>query len=382
MTFELLAVDPSGARRGRLHTPHGTVETPAFMPCASSGAVKALSPREVREAGMDLILCNAYHLYLRPGHEPIQELGGLHRFTGWDGPILTDSGGFQVFSMASLRKVTEDGVLFQSHLDGSQHFLSPEKTIAIQQALGADIIMPLDECPAYPIRHDEAKDALERTLRWAERSRDVHKETDQVLFGIVQGGVFPDLRERGVRELTRLGFDGYAVGGLSVGENKAEMEEVLKTALPLLPSDRPRYLMGVGTPEDLLGAMALGVDLFDCVMPTRHGRTGNLFTSTGRINIKGAKYARDPSPVDPSCQCDTCRFYSRAYLRHLFVTGEIFGLRLNTLHNLYFYGQLMRDARRAIEEGRYSGCRSEVLHRLSGEELSAYPAPGERRADR
>ena len=370
MAFERLAGGPTGARRGRLSTPHGTVETPAFMPCASVGAVKALSPQEVREAGVELILCNTYHLYLRPGHEPIHELGGLHAFMGWQGPILTDSGGFQVFSLASLRKITEDGVEFQSHLDGSRHFLSPEKAITIQQALGADIIMPLDECPPYPISHAEATDALERTLRWAERSRDVHKESDQILFGIVQGGVFPDLRERGVRELVRLGFDGYALGGLSVGESKAEIEQVLRATTPLLPADRPRYLMGVGTPEDLLGSMALGIDLFDCVMPTRHGRTGNLFTSTGRLNIKGAKFARDPSPLDSSCQCYTCRHYSRAYLRHLFLAGEILGLRLNTLHNLYFYSHLMQDARRAIDEGRYDVFQAEVLSRLSGGDTS------------
>ncbi|MFQ5881249.1 MAG: tRNA guanosine(34) transglycosylase Tgt [Candidatus Methylomirabilales bacterium] len=358
------------ARRGRIHTPHGIVETPAFMPCASAGAVKTLTPREVRDSGVELILCNTYHLYLRPGHELIRELGGLHPFTGWDGPILTDSGGFQVFSLAPLRQVTEDGVLFQSHVDGSRHFLSPEKTIAIQQALQADIIMPLDECPPYPIPHEEARDALERTLRWAERSRDVHKGTDQILFGIVQGGVFLDLRERGVRELCRLGFDGYALGGLSVGEGKAEMAEVLKATLPLLPSDRPRYLMGVGAPEDLLTSIALGGDIFDCVMPTRHGRTGSLFTATGRLNIKGTRYARDPAPVDPSCHCYTCRHYSRAYLRHLFVAGEILGLRLNTLHNLHFYGHLMRETRRAIEEGRYAVFQAEVLNRLSGEEPS------------
>ncbi|MFQ5848000.1 MAG: tRNA guanosine(34) transglycosylase Tgt [Candidatus Methylomirabilales bacterium] len=371
MAFELLGVDPSGARRGRLTTRHGTVETPAFMPCASAGAVKALSPREVRQAGVELILCNTYHLYLRPGTEPIEEMGGLHPFIGWDGPILTDSGGFQVFSMAPLRKITEDGVLFQSHLDGARHFLSPEKTIAIQQALGGDVVMPLDECPPYPLSHGEARDALERTLRWAERSRDVHKGTDQLLFGIVQGGVFPDLRERGAHELSRLGFEGYAVGGLSVGESKAEMEAALRATLPFLPPDRPRYLMGVGTPEDLLVAMALGVDLFDCVMPTRHGRTGNLFTSAGRLNIKGARYARDPSPVDPACQCDTCRHYSRAYLRHLFVTGEILGLRLNTLHNVHFYSHLMQNARRAIAEGRYAIVQAEALARLAGETPSA-----------
>lgn len=371
MTFELLKVDPSGARRGRLHTPHGTVETPAFMPCASQGAVKALSPRDVREAGVEMILCNTYHLLLRPGHELIRDMGGLHPFTGWDGPILTDSGGFQIFSMARLRKITEDGVLFQSHVDGSQHFLSPEKAIAVQQALGADIIMPLDECTSYPISHDEARDGLERTLRWVERARDVHKRSDQILFGIVQGGVFSDLRERGVRELCRLEFDGYAVGGLSVGESKAEMEEVLKATVPLLPADRPRYLMGVGTPEDLLNCIPLGVDLFDCVMPTRHGRTGSLFTSEGRVNIKGARYARDPSPLDASCHCDTCRHHSRAYLRHLFVTGEILGLRLNTLHNLHFYAQLMEKARQVIEEGQYTAFLKAVLNRLSGEESSA-----------
>ena len=367
MSFELLKMDARGARRGRLHTPHGTVETPVFMPCGSAGAVKTLTPQELRGAGVELILCNTYHLYLRPGHELIREVGGLHTFTHWDGPILTDSGGFQVFSMAPLRKVTEDGVLFQSHLDGSRHFLSPEKAIAIQQALQADILMPLDECPPYPISYEQAADALDRTLRWAERSRDVHKGSDQILFGILQGGVFVDLRERGAQELQRIGFDGYAVGGLSVGERKEEMVQVLKATLPLLPQDRPRYLMGVGPPEDLLTCIALGVDMFDCVMPTRHGRTGNLFTSTGRINIKRARYARDPSPVDSACDCYTCRHFSRAYLRHLFVGGEILGLRLNTLHNLHFYCHLMGQARRAIEEGRYALFQAEALACLSGE---------------
>lgn len=371
MSFELLATDAMGARRGRLHLPHGTVETPTFMPCASLGAVKTLSPHEVRETGIELILCNMYHLYLRPGHELIRDLGGLHRFTGWDGPILTDSGGFQVFSLAPLRKITEEGVLFQSHLDGSRHFLSPEKTIAIQQALGADIIMPLDECPPYPISREEARDALDRTLRWAERSRDVHKETDQVLFGIVQGGVFSDLRERGAQALARLGFDGYALGGLSVGESKAEMKTVVKTTIPHLPEDRPRYLMGVGTPEDLVVSIGAGVDMFDCVMPTRHGRTGSLFTATGHLNIKGAAYARDPCPVDPSCDCYTCHHYSRAYLRHLFVTGDILGLRLNTLHNLHFYSRLMRQAREAIDQGHFAAYQAEVLDRLSSEQISA-----------
>jgi queuine tRNA-ribosyltransferase len=370
MTFELLAVDPSGARRGRLHTSHGTVETPAFMPCASSGAVKGLSPREVRGTGIEMILCNTYHLYLRPGPDVIRGLGGLHAFTGWDGPILTDSGGFQVFSLAPLREVTEDGVLFRSHLDGSRHLLSPETAIAIQQALGADIVMPLDECPPYPISSEEAREALERTIRWAERSRDVHKGTDQLLFGIVQGGVFPDLRERGARALTRLAFDGYAVGGLSVGESKVEMEAALHATLPLLPPDHPRYVMGVGAPEDLLHAMALGVDLFDCVMPTRHGRTGTLFTSRGRLNIKGARYARDPAPVDAACRCETCRGYSRAYLRHLFVAGEILGLRLNTLHNLHYYGHLMQSARQAVEGGRYREYQRSVLSGLAGEDAS------------
>ena len=370
MSFQLLATDTPGARRGRLHTPHGTVETPTFMPCASLGAVKTLSPHEVCEAGVELVLCNTYHLYLRPGHELIRDLGGLHVFTGWDGPILTDSGGFQVFSLAPLRNITEDGVLFRSHLDGSQRFLSPEKTIAIQQALGADIIMPLDECPPYPISHEEAGDALERTLRWAERSRDVHKETDQMLFGIVQGGVFADLRERGARELARLGFAGYAMGGLSVGESKTEMEEVVRRTIPCLPSDRPRYLMGVGTPRDLLVSIGAGVDMFDCVMPTRHGRTGSLFTATGHLNIKGAAYARDPSPVDSFCECYTCRHYSRAYLRHLFITGDILGLRLNTLHNLHYYSTLMRCAREAIADGRFAAFQAEALNRLSFREIS------------
>ncbi|NJD67127.1 MAG: tRNA guanosine(34) transglycosylase Tgt [Candidatus Methylomirabilota bacterium] len=362
MTFELLKIDPAtGARRGRLKTLHGTVETPVFMPCGTGGAVKALTPHELETEGVQLALCNTYHLYLRPGHRLIQGLGGLHRFMGWSGSILTDSGGFQIYSLAQLRQISEEGVSFRSHLDGSSHFLTPELAMEVQEALGADIIMPLDECAPYPSATDYLQRSLELTLRWAERSKVAHPDGPSALFGILQGGTDKALREQAAMALQRIGFDGYAMGGLAVGEPKAVMYDTVAHVTPLLPVDRPRYLMGVGTPEDLLENVVRGVDMFDCVMPTRHGRTGSLFTSQGRINIKGAAYAADERPLDPACDCYTCRHFSRAYLRHLFMTGEILGLRLNTLHNLHFYVTLMRRIREAIEAGHLAEFRAQFL---------------------
>ncbi|PWB78225.1 MAG: tRNA guanosine(34) transglycosylase Tgt [Candidatus Methylomirabilota bacterium] len=366
MTFELLKTDvATGARRGRLTTPHGTVETPVFMPCGTGGAVKALTPHELETEGVQIALCNTYHLYLRPGHRRIEQLGGLHRFMGWSGSILTDSGGFQIYSLAQLRRISDEGVSFRSHLDGSSHVLSPELAIEVQQALGADIIMPLDECAPYPSTIDYLEQSLELTLRWAERSRAAHLDGHPALFGILQGGTDKALRERAATALQQIGFDGYALGGLAVGEPKAGMYETVAHVTPLLPVDRPRYLMGVGTPEDLVECVSRGVDMFDCVMPTRHGRTGSLFTSRGRVNIKGAGYASDERPPDPECDCYTCQNFSRAYLRHLFMAGEILGLRLNTLHNLHFYVTLMRRLRQAIEEGSLALFREKFLEKIS-----------------
>ena len=362
MTFELLKIDAAtGARRGKLRTPHGTVETPAFMPCGTGGAVKALTPHELETEGVQMALCNTYHLYLRPGHRLIEELGGLHRFMAWSGSILTDSGGFQVYSLAPLRQISEEGVSFRSHLDGSLHFLSPELAIEVQKSLGADIIMPLDECAPYPATTDYLQRSLGLTLKWAERSRVAHPNGQPALFGILQGGTDKALRDRAATALQKIGFDGYALGGLAVGEPKALMYETVAHTTPLLPVDRPRYLMGVGTPEDLVESVMRGVDMFDCVMPTRHGRTGSLFTSQGRINIKGAAHASDERPLDPACDCYTCRHFSRAYLRHLFMAGEILGLRLNTLHNLHFYLTLMQQIRQAIEDGSLAAFRTRFL---------------------
>lgn len=364
MTFELLKTDATtGARRGRLVTPHGTVETPVFMPCGTQATVKTLTPHELQAEGAPLLLCNTYHLYLRPGHRLIEAHGGLHRFMAWPGSILTDSGGYQVYSLAPLRRISEAGVTFRSHLDGSLHVLSPELAIEIQKSLGADIIMPLDECAPYPSTTDYLQRSLGLTLKWAERSRAAHPDGHPALFGILQGGTDKALREQAATGLQRVGFDGYALGGLSVGEPKEVMYETIAHATHLLPTDRPRYLMGVGTPEDLVESVARGADMFDCVLPTRHGRTGSLFTSQGRINIKGAAHASDERPLDPACDCYTCRHFSRAYLRHLFVTGEILGLRLNTLHNLHVYLTLMAQVRRAIEDGTFAAFRTSFLER-------------------
>jgi len=343
---------PSRARTGFLQTAHGAVATPAFMPVGSQATVKGLSSEELTGLGFEMILCNAYHLYLRPGHHLIEELGGLHRFMGWPGAILTDSGGYQVLSLASLCKVSDDGVTFQSHLDGSLHHLTPELVVDIQESLGPDVAMILDECLPYPATMDAAEAALARTTRWARRCRDARRRSDQMLFGIVQGAHYPDLRARAAASLAEIGFDGYALGGLSVGEDKPALYAALDAAVAELPASAPRYLMGVGTPEDLIEGVAHGVDLFDCVMPTRHGRTGWLFTSFGRVLIKNAQYAKDESPIDPACACLVCRTYSRAYLRHLFMTKEMLGVRLNTIHNLHYFKALMAGIREAAREGR------------------------------
>lgn len=347
------------ARLGTLSTAHGDVDTPAFMPVGSLGAVKGIDPVDLQALGFRLILNNAYHLYLRPGHEVVAELGGLHAFASWPGAILTDSGGFQVFSLAKLCKVTDDGVTFQSHLDGSLHHVTPERAIEIQEALGADIIMAFDECVALPASLDRVKEALLRTNRWARRCQGARRRTDQALFGIVQGGQDAELRARAARDIVSMGFDGYAVGGLSVGEEKSVMLRMLEATIPELPTGRPRYLMGVGMPEDLVESVARGIDLFDCVVPTRHGRTGWLFTSFGRILIKNARYARDARPIDPDCQCPVCTRHSRAYLHHLFAVKEMLGVRLNTLHNLHYFADLMRHIRQAIQGGVFAEFRTQ-----------------------
>ena len=352
--FRLLKKErDTSARLGVMTTPHGEVKTPIFMPVGTQATVKTMTPDDLRAVGAEIILSNTYHLYLRPGHELIRSLGGLHRFMAWERPILTDSGGYQVFSHSQLRKITEEGVRFQSHLDGSYHFLTPESATGIQEALGADIIMCFDECAPYPSTYDYVKGSTEMTVRWAERCKAAKKREDQTLFGIVQGGMHRELREWCADKLTGIGFDGYAIGGLSVGETKPLMYEVAGCTAAVLPADKPRYLMGVGTPEDLVECVMLGVDMFDCVMPTRNARTGTLFTSFGKLNIKNAKYSDDDRPIDPECGCYACRNFTRAYIRHLYHAGEILAMRLNTLHNLSYYLGLIGDIRKAIEEDRY-----------------------------
>ncbi len=351
--FEIIKRDPlSKARLGKITTNHGAIHTPAFFPVGTQGTIKSLTPEELIDIGVEGVLANTYHLYLRPGHETVSRLGGLHRFTHWEKPILTDSGGYQVFSLAKLRKITEAGITFQSHLDGSEHLLTPEKVVQIQQALGSDIAMVLDECVPYPSPYEYVKHSIRLTTRWAERSLKANQESDLPLFAIVQGGMYRDLREESVRDLTRLDFWGYAIGGLSVGEPKAMMQDVLMWTAPLLPEKAPRYLMGVGTPEDILLATLHGIDLFDCVLPTRNARNGMLFTSTGKLSIKQARYTDDPRPIDESCRCYTCLHYSRAYLRHLYLANEILSSRLNTIHNIYYYISWMKRIQTAIEENR------------------------------
>jgi len=362
MEFTRIAKDPGcAARVGTIRTPHGDVRTPAFMPVGTQGTVKGLTPEQVRGLGADIILGNTYHLYLRPGHRLIADLGGLHRFMNWPGPILTDSGGFQIYSLGALRRIAEEGATFQSHIDGSTHFLSPETAVEIQEAIGSDIMMCLDECIAYPAGREEVERALARTARWADRSKQNRKNRAQALFGIIQGGVYPDLRRRGAEEMTAIGFDGYAIGGLSVGEPKGLMLENLAATAPLLPEERPRYLMGVGTPEDLVDGVFHGIDMFDCVMPTRSARNGLLFTNGEKVVIKNARYREDASPIDSECDCYTCQNYSRAYLRHLYVAGEILAMVLNTIHNLRYYLHLMERIREAIREGRYPEFRDRFI---------------------
>lgn len=360
VTFELIKRCPkTGARAGRLHTPHGVFDTPMFMPVGTQATVKAMSPRELADMGAGIILSNTYHLFLRPGHELVAEAGGLHSFMKWDRGILTDSGGFQVFSLGPLRKISEEGVAFRSHIDGSKQFLSPEKATEVQMALGADIIMAFDECVPYPADHAYAKASTERTTRWAERCLRTHDRKDQALFGIVQGGMHKDLRTMSARDLVAMDFPGYGIGGLSVGEPKGLMYEMLEHTLPELPAGKPRYLMGVGTPDCMVEGVMYGVDMFDCVFPTRVARNGTVMTGRGRLVVKNAEFARDFRPLDPDCGCYACRNFSRAYIRHLLKAEEIFGLRLTTTHNLYFLLNFMRNMRQAILEDRFPAFREE-----------------------
>lgn len=359
MHFQVLQTD-GAARRGQLRFARGTVETPAFMPVGTYGAVKTLTPEEVRASGADIILGNTFHLMLRPGTTTIGDHGGLHGFMHWDRPILTDSGGFQVFSLAAIRKITEAGVKFQSPIDGSVVFLGPEESMAVQRALGSDIVMIFDECTPYPATETEARQSMELSLRWARRSKVAHGDHTAALFGIVQGGMYPHLRHISAEGLRELGFDGYAIGGLAVGEPPAERLDILDHTVPLLPAHAPRYLMGVGKPEDIIEAVRRGVDLFDCVLPTRNARNGHLFTRHGDIRIRNSRYRADSRPLDETCSCYTCRHYSRAYLRHLDQCHETLGARLNTIHNLHYYQDLMRDLRDAIANGRLDALATEL----------------------
>ncbi|HET57389.1 MAG TPA: tRNA guanosine(34) transglycosylase Tgt [Deltaproteobacteria bacterium] len=369
--FHVLATDhATKARLGLIQTPHGPVETPVFMPVGTRGTVKGVTPEMVRDTGARIILGNTYHLYLRPGHELIGRLGGLHRFMNWPGPILTDSGGFQIYSLGKLRKLTEEGYAFQSHIDGSSHVMTPERCINVQEALGSDIMMCLDECTSYPGDRSTIESSLDLTLRWARLCASVHRSHDRALFGISQGGVYPDLRKRGIEALGEIGFDGYALGGLSVGEPKELLYDTVSHAAPLLPPDKPRYLMGVGTPEDILECVAQGIDMFDCVMPTRNARNGMLFTNRGKLVIKNARYRDDGNPLDDQCGCYTCRNYSRAYLRHLFIAREILAIVLNTIHNITFYMNLMNGIREAVRGGYFDSFRKTFLesYRANNEE--------------
>jgi len=360
-SFDLIKEDDrTNARVGVMHTPHGDIPTPVFAPVGTAATVKTMTPADLHELGAKLILGNTYHLYLRPGADLVAHMGGLHRFMGWDGPILTDSGGFQVFSLESLRQVDNNGVTFRSHIDGSTHTFTPEMVVETQEKLGADIMMAFDECPD-PSDYGYNVQALERTHRWAERCLEAKRRDDQALFGIVQGGVFAELRAESAEFLTSLNFDGYGIGGLSVGETKAEMHAMLEVVHPLLPPHKPRYLMGVGSPEDLFECVARGVDQFDCVLPTRIARNGAVFTSQGRLNLRNAQFTQDPAPIEEDCSCYTCRTFTRAYLRHLVIAKEITGLRLTTLHNLHFMLETMRRIRRSILDGTFADYKAEFL---------------------
>jgi queuine tRNA-ribosyltransferase len=360
-SFELLSEDQqSQARAGLIRTPHGDIPTPVFAPVGTQATVKTLTPDDLHDLGTRLILANTYHLYLRPGADLIADFGGLHHFMQWTGPILTDSGGFQVFSLEGLRQIDEEGVTFRSHIDGSEHRFTPERVIAIQEKLGADIIMAFDECPP-PDDYDYNVAALDRTHRWADRCRAAQRRSDQALYGIVQGGVFPDLRAQSAGFLASLDFPGYGIGGLSVGETKAEMHQMLEVMHPILPRHKPRYLMGVGSPEDLFEGVARGVDQFDCVLPTRIARNGAVFTHQGRLNLRNARFTTDKGPIEADCQCYTCRTFSRAYLRHLLIAKEILALRLTTIHNLHFLLEIMRRIRRSILEGTFVAYKDRFL---------------------
>ena len=371
--FEVQARDPGcAARAGCLHTPHGVVETPAFMPVGTQGSVKALSQEDLEALDAQMVLANAYHLYLRPGVEILEAAGGLHGFMVWQRPLLTDSGGFQVFSLAQLNKVTPEGVRFQSHIDGSSHFMTPEKSVDVQTSIGADVIMCFDECTSYPAEYDQARDSMRMTLDWAGRCKRRWEErgkNNQALFGILQGSTFEDLRRESAERTVAIDFPGYAIGGVSVGESKQEMLAAIDWTAPLLPKQRPRYLMGVGAPEDIVEAVARGVDMFDCVMPTRNARNGCLFTSQGRVNIKNRKHTDDFGPLDPNCACPVCRRYSRAYLSHLYRAGEVSSLRLNTLHNLSFVLELAAAVRRAIHSGQFLAFKRSFLDHYGDERL-------------
>jgi queuine tRNA-ribosyltransferase len=349
------------ARRARLELAHGVVDTPAFMPVGTYGTVKAMSPAELQELGTQILLGNTFHLWLRPGTEVIAKHGGLHRFMGWDGPILTDSGGFQVFSLGALRKISEEGVRFASPINGDRLLLTPEESMRVQRALDSDIAMVFDDCTPHPATHKQAEKSMSLSLRWARRSKDANVGSANALFGIVQGSVYEDLREASLAGLRDIGFDGYAIGGLAVGEPKAERERILAHTAPRLPEDRPRYLMGMGTPEDLIGAVLAGLDMFDCVLPTRNARNGWLYTRRGDVKIRNARWRDDPAPLDAQCGCSTCRLFSRAYLHHLQKANEILGARLNTLHNLHYYQELMRELRGAIEGGRLAQTAARLL---------------------
>ena len=370
MKFRVSAAD-GAARRGTLTLAHGEVQTPAFMPVGTYGTVKAMSPMELVEIGADIVLGNTFHLWLRPGLEVIRAHAGLHRFMGWDKPILTDSGGFQVFSLGAMRKISEEGVAFQSPVNGDKLFLTPETSMAIQRALDADVVMVFDECTPFPATRDEAADSMRLSVRWAQRSKGAHEGNANALFGIVQGGMHEDLRDESLGELAKIGFDGYAIGGVSVGEPKQDMARIVAHTAPSLPADRPRYLMGVGTPEDLVEAVAAGIDLFDCVMPTRNARNGGLFTRFGDVKIKNARHREDVSPLDASCACYACRNFTRSYLHHLHRTNEILGARLNTLHNLFYYQVLMREMRGAIEAGTFGAWRGKFVEDRAREGLQA-----------
>ncbi|MBI4633739.1 MAG: tRNA guanosine(34) transglycosylase Tgt [Deltaproteobacteria bacterium] len=364
--FKLLGKDrDSEARRGTIITPHGSVNTPVFMPVGTQATVKSITPETLRELGAEMVLANTYHLYLRPGHEIIRKLGGIRKFMNWQGPILTDSGGFQVYSLSLLRRISPEGVTFQSHIDGSRHVLTPSLAIGIQEALGSDIMMALDECTPYPATFAEAEKSLSLTVQWAKWCRTAKTQSHQALFGIIQGGIYPELRKRAVEEICGIGFDGYAIGGVSVGEPRNLMLDITAATAPLLPQERPRYLMGVGMPSDIIDCVYHGIDMFDCVIPTRSARHGLLFTNQEKIVIKHARYREDELPLDSTCDCYTCRNYSRAYLRHLHVAGEILGIMLCTIHNIRHYMRLLEQIRTAIDEGRYAEFRSEFLKRAA-----------------